>query len=421
MAAQAASQHPWDRVHDVRRHFAVSGHQVLAAEPDLEQVWVPDPTDGNRPAWPHARPTGPSRTISSAHPTHRVRGRIGMSMTISASWPPPGARWAKAPARSRSSISIPATTRTQSVPGTHRARGTKEFCRCLPAQRCHGRNPDLGPADEPRPRHRHDRHPGRTAGERAARYREWEVAERRGLGRRPDDADRAGADRRSRLPLRHQHGRARDRLRGLDRRRCRLDEHGRTAVASLGRCGEQGLRSRDRCGLRGGEQFWRPADEPCRLSGPVRPRHRGLRRDGRQDALFEPASREHGRQCRADEQDGDRRRRLHAQHPLGAARFSDWVDLDGAGTSAATPQVAAAAALWLHKNGGNYPARDWQRAEAARRAILDSAFLRSGASRPDRFLGSGLLRAMDALAITRVDNLDPAAARFRQASPFCIC
>ena len=50
MAAQAASQHPWDRVHDVRRRFAVSGHQVLAAEPDLEQVWMPDPTDGNRPA-----------------------------------------------------------------------------------------------------------------------------------------------------------------------------------------------------------------------------------------------------------------------------------------------------------------------------------------------------------------------------------
>ncbi len=91
--------------------------------------------------------------------------------------------------------------------------------------------------------------------------------------------------------------------------------------------------------------------------------------------------------------------------PWARLGVSDWVDLDGAGTSAATPQVAAAAALWLHKNGGNYPARNWQRAEAARRAILDSAFLRAGASRPDRFLGSGLLRAMDALAITRVDNL----------------
>ena len=91
--------------------------------------------------------------------------------------------------------------------------------------------------------------------------------------------------------------------------------------------------------------------------------------------------------------------------PWARLGFPDWVDLDGAGTSAATPQVAAAAALWLHKNGGNYPARDWQRAEAARRAIFDSAFLRSGAARPDRFLGSGVLQATDALAITRFDNL----------------
>jgi len=50
MAAQAASQHTWDRVHEVRRHFAASGRKVLAAEPDLEQVWLSDPTNGNRPA-----------------------------------------------------------------------------------------------------------------------------------------------------------------------------------------------------------------------------------------------------------------------------------------------------------------------------------------------------------------------------------
>jgi hypothetical protein len=91
--------------------------------------------------------------------------------------------------------------------------------------------------------------------------------------------------------------------------------------------------------------------------------------------------------------------------PWARLGVSDWVDLDGGGTSAATPQVAATVALWLHKNGGSYPARDWQRAEAARRAIFDGAFLRGGASRPDPFLGSGLLRATDALAITRPENL----------------
>jgi subtilisin family serine protease len=48
MAAQATSQNPWDRVHEVRRHFAESGRKVLAAEPDFEQVWLRDPTDGHR-------------------------------------------------------------------------------------------------------------------------------------------------------------------------------------------------------------------------------------------------------------------------------------------------------------------------------------------------------------------------------------
>ena len=48
------------------------------------------------------------------------------------------------------------------------------------------------------------------------------------------------------------------------------------------------------------------------------------------------------------EQDGDGDRRLHARTcpgpQIGCAKV---VDMDGAGTSAATPQVAAAAALWL--------------------------------------------------------------------------
>jgi subtilase family protein len=75
----------------------------------------------------------------------------------------------------------------------------------------------------------------------------------------------------------------------------------------------------------------------------------------------------------------------------------DIVDLDGAGTSAATPQVAAAAALWLQKNraaADAYP-KAWMRVEAIRSALFEGA----KANPPEKNrLGRGELRANDALA-----------------------
>ena len=59
------------------------------------------------------------------------------------------------------------------------------------------------------------------------------------------------------------------------------------------------------------------------------------------------------------------------------ARFGepDVVDFDGAGTSAATPQVAGAAALWIQKHRAAYDAypEGWMRVEAVRKALFDSA------------------------------------------------
>ena len=72
----------------------------------------------------------------------------------------------------------------------------------------------------------------------------------------------------------------------------------------------------------------------------------------------------------------------------------DLIDLDGAGTSSATPQIAAAAALWLHAHHSAFPKGSWRRAEAARQALLRNAFLPTG---PNVLLGSGCLRAYDAL------------------------
>jgi hypothetical protein len=71
------------------------------------------------------------------------------------------------------------------------------------------------------------------------------------------------------------------------------------------------------------------------------------------------------------------------------------VSEDGAGTSAATPQIAAAAALWLQVHGSQFP-KDWRRAEAVRQAILRSA--KSSGSHFEEF-GVGILQARAAATI----------------------
>jgi hypothetical protein len=71
------------------------------------------------------------------------------------------------------------------------------------------------------------------------------------------------------------------------------------------------------------------------------------------------------------------------------------VSEDGAGTSSATPQIAAAAALWLRMHGSKFP-KDWQRAEAVRQAILRTS--KSPGSHYEE-LGRGILQANDALGM----------------------
>jgi hypothetical protein len=72
------------------------------------------------------------------------------------------------------------------------------------------------------------------------------------------------------------------------------------------------------------------------------------------------------------------------------------IDMDGAGTSAATPQIAAAAALWLQRHNPAYD-QPWKRVEAVRRALFSTA----GKDGPEvmRFFGNGSLQAKDALAV----------------------
>ena len=77
------------------------------------------------------------------------------------------------------------------------------------------------------------------------------------------------------------------------------------------------------------------------------------------------------------------------------ARFGcdDIVRLNGEGTSSATPQVAAAVALWMEKYKKVLP-RTWRRVEAVRKALFDTAMKGNR-----EHFGNGILRAADALSV----------------------
>ncbi len=83
---------------------------------------------------------------------------------------------------------------------------------------------------------------------------------------------------------------------------------------------------------------------------------------------------------------------------------STLVSMDGAGTSAATPQLAAAAALWMAKHAkalSAYP-EPWMRVEAARMALFQTALQTTAAMGKEETLeriGRGMLQADAALQV----------------------
>jgi hypothetical protein len=93
------------------------------------------------------------------------------------------------------------------------------------------------------------------------------------------------------------------------------------------------------------------------------------------------------------------------------------VDMNGRGTSAATPQIAAAAALWLaeHWDSVKQYSQPWMRVEAVRQALFRSArksTAKMNEAETKEKIGQGVLRAGAALAIK-----PPAEAELRKLPP----
>ncbi|NGM23985.1 S8 family serine peptidase [Roseomonas stagni] len=88
------------------------------------------------------------------------------------------------------------------------------------------------------------------------------------------------------------------------------------------------------------------------------------------------------------------------------------VDQDGGGTSAATPQVAAAAALWLERYAAALAAMPgWRRVEAVRHALFSAAAQPAQGNAPHKYFGRGVLDARAALDLPpRADVYAPEEA-----------
>jgi hypothetical protein len=95
------------------------------------------------------------------------------------------------------------------------------------------------------------------------------------------------------------------------------------------------------------------------------------------------------------------------------------VDLDGAGTSASTPQAAAAAALWLQKHRGEFSESEWhgwQKSEAVYQALMRTSD-RHGKTDPDPYLGLGAIRANDALDLSYAEIRKSRRPKFSGENP----
>lgn len=99
-------------------------------------------------------------------------------------------------------------------------------------------------------------------------------------------------------------------------------------------------------------------------------------------------------------------------------------DRSGGGTSSATPQIAAAAAMWLYYHRKEIQKltdgkKDWRKAEMARQALFQSAE-KSKIRRFNKVFGNGMLKAYDSFKITPQDLFDKIKEEKRDSLGFWI-
>ena len=83
--------------------------------------------------------------------------------------------------------------------------------------------------------------------------------------------------------------------------------------------------------------------------------------------------------------------------PWAVLNGGDEIRMDGAGTSSATPQVAAAAALWIQKYCDQRYTHPWQKVNAVRHALFSTA--KKTYKDSEKYYGNGVLKVKDALAV----------------------
>ena len=411
---RTARRRPWDLAHArVADQLGVAESDVIFAEPDLVHDDLPGHERGRS-----AGRASPSASNCDADPAGRHARQGGRPDAVRLA---PRRRLHRSSARRapRSTFTDPRTRIAHLDTGYYRAHVTvpEHVLRGPRAQLRRAATRDPSSAEDPDNRVLLLDNSGHGTGtlEHPRRRHGPGLRRRRASAARPTPRSLPLRIADSVVLLRTSALRARARLRRRAALRRRHDEHGRVPSRAWREAVDQAYVA-GLCIVRRGGQ---PRRHRCRRDTLVYPaRYRRViavvRRDGRRHSRT-PASTGPRRSRATSAPTSAMKAAIAAYTPnIPWARFgcADIVRLNGEGTSSATPQVAAAVALWFEKYKNELP-RDWRRVEAVRHALFTTAKLKA---RPRSTSATASSRRVDALAVKPV--LDAAEERQSDSDSF---